>query len=147
MRRLLYILIMCSIFAACDKLPANGDLDGMWQVMEIEHNGKVKNMQMERVYMSIQLKLFELTDVQEVAASRFYGYFEHKGDSLKLWQFSRYSHNETAADDNIPFTEKELPILNKWGFYSLKESFKVEKLTKDLLIIKSDSARIKYIKF
>ncbi len=94
-------------------MPANGDLDGMWQIVEIEHDGQTRNAQAEQVYMSIQLRLFQLS----------------------------------AEDNNLPYTDQDVNKLSKWGYYSLNETFHVEKLTRNILVMKSDSARIKYIKF
>lgn len=144
MKRLLYILIMCSFFCSCDKMPANGDLDGMWQIVEIEHDGQTRNVQAEQVYMSIQLRLFQLTDYP---GNTVYGYFEHKGDEIRFWKFSYPSQQESAEDNNLPYTEQDVKKLNKWGYYSLNETFHVEELTRNILVMKSDSARIKYIKF
>lgn len=136
---------MCSALIACDKMPANGDLDGMWQIMEIEHNGIVKNVAKDQLYMSIQLKLFMLGDT--VNSRRFYGYFEHKGDSMHLWQFSYASKNETDADDNIIIPEANMEQLSPWGFYSTDEKFKVVTLTKNTLELKNNLSTIRYIKF
>ena len=145
MKKLLHILIMCFLLTACDKLPANGDLDGMWQLIEVEHNGVIRNVKEDQVYMSIQLKLFMLGD--RVNSMRYYGYFNHEGDSIYFWQFSYPSMNESDDDNNLPVEEEDKGELERWGFYSLKEIFKVEKLTKDLLIMQSDSVKIRYIKF
>lgn len=145
MKKLLHILIMCFLLTACDKLPANGDLDGMWQLIEVEHNGVIRNVKEGQVYMSIQLKLFMLGD--RVNSMRYYGYFNHEGDSIFFWQFSYPSMNESDDDNNLPVEEEDKGELERWGFYSLKERFKVEKLTKDLLIMQSDSVKIRYIKF
>lgn len=136
---------MCSALTACDKLPANGDLDGMWQVMKIEHNGEEQNVANDQVYMSIQLKLFMLGSLE--IPRRYYGYFEHKGDSMHLWQFSFASTNESEADNNLPISKEETYRLNPWGFYSLDERFKVETLTKNQLILKNETSRIHFIKF
>lgn len=136
---------MCFLLTACDKLPANGDLDGMWQLIEVEHNGVIRNVKEGQVYMSIQLKLFMLGD--RVNSMRYYGYFNHEGDSIFFWQFSYPSMNESDDDNNLPVEEEDKGELERWGFYSLKERFKVEKLTKDLLIMQSDSVKIRYIKF
>lgn len=145
LKKLLYILIMCSSLSACDKLPANGDLDGMWKVVKIEHNGKELPIVSDQVCMSIQLKLFMLDEYKHTR--KYFGYFEHKGDSIKFWNFSYESRNENESQNNFPIEEKDKSILEPWGFYSLNEAFKVEKLTKDILIIKNDSTQISYIKF
>jgi len=142
---LLYILIMCTALFSCDKMPANGDLDGMWQIMEIEEGGKTTDMKLEQVYMSIQLKLFQLGD--KLNGRRYYGYFERTGDTMHFWQFSYASLNESAADDNTPIKEENVSLIHPYGFRTIDERFTIEKLTKDLLILRNDSVRIRYIKF
>lgn len=136
---------MCSLLFACDKMPANGDLDGMWQIIEIEHDGVKTNVKQNQVYMSIQLKLFMLGDKNE--SRLYFGYFEHKGDSMFFRQFSYLSKNESAEDNNLPIEEENKGLLKRWGYNSLDERFKVEKLTKDVLVLKNNLSTIRYIKF
>lgn len=143
-RIILSLLLVCSMFISCDKMPMNGDLDGMWKIVEIEHNGIVQNTEDDDLYMSIQLKLFQLSTIP---LNYVYGYFEHKDNKIHFWQFSYYSNNESTADDNTRIPESDKEFLKKWGYYSLDETFEVEKLNRNELILKSNSVRIKYVKF
>lgn len=138
------ILLALFTFLSCDKMPANGDLDGMWKIMEIEHDGTVRNTEDEHLYMSIQLGLFEL---YTPPMHSVFGYFDHKDNTIRFYQFSHNSSNESESDDNYPYSESEISWLSQWGHYSLDETFNIEKLTRNELILKSDSTRIKYIKF
>src|SRR3712207_6070278 len=72
MKRIIpYIIITATLlFSACDKVPENGLLDGLWQLMEIEDEGTRKDISQEHLYCSFQLKLFMLGD--RVKNSRAY---------------------------------------------------------------------------
>lgn len=133
------------MFCSCDKMPANGDLDGMWQIVEIERDGNTQNVQADRIYMSIQLKLFMLGEQNN--PNKCYGYFEHVGDKIRFWKFSYDSAHESEADDNLPVEEENIQFIKLWGFYTLDETFNVEHLTKNDMTLRSDSVRIRYIKF
>ena len=136
---------MCTALFSCDKMPANGDLDGMWQIMEIERGGTTTDMKQQQMYMSIQLSLFQLGDIKN--ARRYYGYFKHEGGTIHFWKFSYASANETSADNNEPITADNVSLLHPYGFHALDETFTVVKLTRDLLILQNDSTTIRYIKF
>ncbi len=142
---ILYIISCCWIITACDKLPKNGDLDGMWQVLTIEHNGKTDNIKDLQYYLSFQLDLFQLTTIRNNKI--YYGYFDHKNDSIIFRQFSDMAEEHPTAPDNYPITSENISIINKWGFYALKDSFQIELLTKDDMILRSKYSRITYRKF
>lgn len=145
MKHILYILICAAALFSCDKLPANGDLDGMWQIMEIERGDSVENVKTKQLYMSIQLKLFQLDDVPN---DRLYiGYFEYKGYTLRFWKTSYPSKNESDKDDNVVIEPSRLYLLHPFGLSSTDETFTVDKLTRDVLILHNDSTRITYRKF
>lgn len=141
----LYIYLVCLAICSCDKLPKNGDLDGMWQVLTIEHNGTTDNIKESQYYLSFQLDLFQLTTTRNNKI--YYGYFDHKNDSIIFRQFSDMAEEHPTAPDNYPITSDNISIINQWGFYALKDSFKIELLTKDDMILRSKHARITYRKF
>ena len=49
--------------------------------------------------------------------------------------------------DNYPITPENISIIKQWGFYSLKDTFKIEHLTKNDMTLRSKYARITYRKF
>lgn len=148
MKKLVYTLITilcCWITTACDKLPKNGDLDGMWQLLTIEHNGTTDDVKDSQLYLSFQLDLFQLTTVKNNKI--YYGYFDHVNDSLIFRQFSDMAEEHPTAPDNYPITQENISIINQWGYYALKDTFKIEHLTKDDMVLRSKYARITYRKF
>ena len=65
---------------ACDKVPMNGNLDGMWQLMAIQYNttGSVSDVKISRLYYSFQLHLVELNNNEAFA------HFSHRNDSIVM---------------------------------------------------------------
>ena len=148
MKKLVYTLfaILCLwITTACDKLPKNGDLDGMWQLMTLAHNGTTYNVKDLQLYLSFQLDLFQLTTVKNNKI--YYGYFDHINDSLIFRQFSDMAEEHPTDPDNYPITPENISIIKQWGYYSLKDTFKIEHLTKNDMTLRSKYARITYRKF
>ena len=140
-----YLFLICIIINSCDKLPQNGDLDGMWQVLTIELNGTIDNIKDSQYYLSFQLDLFQLTTTRNNKI--YYGYFDHKNDSIIFRQFSDMAEEHPTSPDNYPITSENISIINQWGFYTLRDSFYIEHLTKDDMILRSKYARITYRKF
>ncbi len=142
---LLACCIMATMASCENKWPKNGDLDGQWQLLTIEHNGETRNVKDSQYYLSFQLDLFQLSIVNN--RQRYYGYFDRNGNTLVFRQFSDMAENDLATTDNQPLTEQQISILQQWGYYKLNESFTIESLSGSDMILKSDSARITYRKF
>ena len=140
-----YLFLICIIISSCDKLPKNGDLDGMWHLMTIEHGGTTDNVKDTQLYLSFQLNLFQLTTIENNKIC--YGYFDHNGDSIIFRQFSEMAEEHPTSPDNYPITSENISIINQWGFYALRDSFYIEHLTKNDMILRSKYARITYRKF
>ena len=129
--------------ASCDKLPKNGDLDGMWQLMTIEHGGTTDNVKDKQLYLSFQLDLFQLTQISD--GKIYYGYFDNFGDRIVFRNFSDMAEEHPDKPDNYPVTD--LSIIEPWGYYALSDTFYVESLSKDNMSLRSKYARITYRKF
>lgn len=158
MRRLtlLLICIVGLLFNSCEnKWPANGFLDGMWQIMNIQHKGEFvysydeNNPPVENrdiLYICFQLKLFELTYREK--PHLFYGRFERNDSKLRLYQLSYDSRNEVATDDNVLISDSLVETTIKpWGLYQNDNTFNIIKLTEDDMILQNDSAIITLRKF
>ena len=80
----IYILLFLigAIFASCDKLDKNGDLDGAWQLTSLQRSEDetVVADKNSRIYYYFKLDLMEL---REVSDTMYYlARFQHIGDSL-----------------------------------------------------------------
>lgn len=152
MKRYLYTLLYiyavltgCYMFSACDKLPKNGDLDGMWQLLTIEHEGIITDVKDNQLYLSFQLDLFQLN--QRSNNKFYYGYFHNDGKQIIFSQFSDMAEEHPDAPDNYPIDEDNIGIIEQWGYYALTDTFKIEYLTKNNMTLCSKHARITYRKF
>ncbi len=151
-RNILFSLIVVLVLSACDKLPKNGDLDGMWQLMTIEKTGmSPENVKSKKLYYSFQLDLVQFNDANTQSdRTAYYAYFNHKGDSLSLNTLCKPCTNESEDDDNVPFTQEEIEVqqvMASWGIYTLNPRFKVMKLDSDAMILQSEEVRLTFRKF
>lgn len=145
-----FIPIIAFLFAillsGCDKLPANGDLDGMWQLMSIQQGNTIKEMKAERLYCSFQLKLFMLGDKKD--PRHYFGYFEHNDNTLHFHTFTfRSEYVEGGKIDELMKDEKDLAVIAPWGFYSTDCIYNVVKLNSSELILEHNDIKIVYRKF
>ncbi len=141
-------LVLSILATSCDKVPKNGDLDGMWQLMILEKAGEQpENVKTKKIYYSFQLDLVQLNDVAHSGRNAYYAYFKNSGDSLFIRKICFPSTNESAADNNIEFTDEDLPKLAPWGIYTLNPRFKIWKLDSDDMILQSKEAKLIFRKF
>lgn len=152
MKNILFILLLFALCISCDKVPMNGDLDGMWQLMVKEDANGAKNVKTDKIYMSFQLHLVQFDGPNKDNGGKFhsrlyYGRFKHEGDSLFIYDLCHNSKNETATDNNEWITEAELDKLEQWGIYSLNNRYKVVKLDSDAMILRREDLVLTYRKF
>lgn len=150
-----YILSLLTILCitACDKLPSNGDLDGMWQLMSIEHNGIVTDVKSNQEYWSIRKNLVQFNDLTD---SRKFAHFQRQGDTFVIYDLCHESRNEKGDDNDEWITYDERDILAKWGLFPepdsqhperLSQTFRFELLNYDNMILTSGSYRLIFRKF
>lgn len=150
------ISILYIFLCSCEnKWPENGDLDGMWQITNIQHNGECvysydENNPPENNkdihYISFQLKLFQLNYRDDDIM--YYGRFERKGGSIRFYQLSYNSKNEKLSDDNVLIPDSLIDTtVKQWGLYKNDNTFNIIKLTEDDMILQNDSVGIVLRKF
>ncbi|MDR2118099.1 MAG: lipocalin-like domain-containing protein [Tannerellaceae bacterium] len=135
-KNILYCLIFIWLASSCYKASMNGKLDGMWQLMEIDKaGGECVDTKQERRYYSIQLRLLSL---RKADGYQFLGRFVYTGDSLWIHDVRIYQ-----AEDRPASKEQLLPF----GISDLSERFKVETITHEQMILKSEYATLRFRKF
>jgi len=137
MRKLLFCTIaLCLSIASCTlERSDNGDLDGFWQLTQVDSltNGRSADMKESRVFWSVQ------TDLLQVWAE---GYaqvlfrFDHKGDSLLL--SSPYEIKRWEGD--VAITNAD--TLRVYGINELEERFRVAQLDGGTMILQSTMLRL-----
>jgi hypothetical protein len=121
---ILLIFIFLIGITSCQKASINGDLDGMWQLMKIEKKDKPTEV-LGQLYYCIQLHMVQLQ-----GAATCHGTFSHKGDSIYL-VIRGSNKSEVAA----------------YGMNDTIQSFGIENLSSEKMILNSSYARLQFRKF
>lgn len=142
MKKIFYIVVITLLtLTSCEiNFSTNGKLDALWQITEIQvKDGQPQNVVDEQLTWAFQFNLLELRSNKDYpnAMCRF----EHKGDSLRIYQPLRAFFHES----DIPFDDAN--ELHPYGLYTLDEHFKVETLNSDRMILSSDSVRVVFRRY
>lgn len=146
-KALIYILLATlATFTSCEnKMPKNGDLDGLWQLMEISDNGKVENVKDSSIYCSFQLKLFMLGSEKD-GPRAYFGYFTRTGNMIRFYNFTYRSNYTDQSNEDVLMTEKDIDVIKPWGFYSTDCTYELKVLTDSYLVLNKDKTTITYRK-
>lgn len=147
MRRLPYILflVLGLLLASCDKVPVNGKLDGMWQLMEIITPEGITDVKANKTYISFQLDLSQW----QQGGVFYYSHFCRTGEYLFFVDmYSPAKHTPDDPDDH-PVTQEEIDqgVLAPWGVHTLNPSFLILELTSSKMTLLGDSSTLKFRKF
>lgn len=137
-------LIFTIFLSGCDKWPTNGNLDGMWQLVEI-HTDKGKNdVRSEKRYCSFQLRLFCLGD--NLITQRIFGYFEHNGNTIRFHTFTfRSAYTEDNNIDKL-LTDDDIATIKPWGFNSTDCVLDIVELSNNTMILATNDTILTYRK-
>ncbi len=147
MKSLTIFIAMSALLSAasCDKMPENGKLDGMWQIMSVNyaHNSaydSLVSLRPQKVYMSFQLKLVQirtggLSGITKM--SYILSRFKRSGSSLLLYDF----YAQRFADD-VLLTDSATTVLHCIGIDGLSADFHIDRLDDDQMQLSSSYARL-----
>ena len=127
---LIYIFWLACI-PACQKAPINGDLDGRWQIMEIEKNGETFEVKESQLYYNFSLHVCMLT---------YYGGQFTDGNM-------KYDGQTITMDFPYVKTTGQYAILKQYGIYSNPVTFTVEFHGKDRMTLYNSDSTISLRKF
>lgn len=154
-----HLKIIIALFAVmfsltgCDKVPNNGDLDDMWQLMSIEEDGIVTNTKERQVYWSIRTNLVQFNSKY---TERKYAHFTRNGNTLNIFDLCFMSANENEQDNDEWITYEEREVMEPWGLClekdperegRLRQTFTIELLNNDNMILTSGKFRLIFRKF
>ena len=133
------------IFTSCESYLINGDLDGFWQVQEIEwlETGDVVQCNNEAFYAFqrhiVQLTQYPSTHVMGQMSTRYHASFDWQGDSISMGDFREY---------DLDGSKKKTPLseLKKFGLCQEYTTFHIL-LSPKKLTLTSDSTRISLRKY
>lgn len=126
------ILVMMSGLQSCQKAPINGDLDGLWEIMEVYPEIAEKDkLVTDRIFYAFELHICQI---------RAYGVFEFYADM-------RYDGNTLWLDIPGELDSYQLQLLRQVGISENPVTFQVEFPDSKTLILSNDQNMIKLRKF
>lgn len=138
MKKLSFLLFILLLISSCGKLPMNGQLDGMWQLMSIAPvGGEEIDTKKQQLYYNVQLELLAL---QRGGSVEYLGRFVQSSDSLIVYDFRVH-----ISGDNS--TQAVPGDLAPWGIQGTSERFGIEKLDGDKMVLRSGEALLSFRKF
>lgn len=152
------ITLTLLLVLSCDKLPDNGNLDGMWQLMAVENraSGECTDWSGNQRYWSFRLRLVQYSTHQGISKEVLYAHFEQEGSILWLTDFCTAAKYEKEADDNEWLTPDDASRLAPWGFTPLPDpaahtktvaTFQIEQLSASTLVLSNENVILTFRKF
>lgn len=150
----LLLLLILGVYS-CDKLPQNGDLDGMWHLQQTRN----LNLAMQEdedvseglIYWCVQLDLLQIKSKKRVmyrdeATGRntynAFCRFEHKGTALYI---NKVYLSFDVTDSLL--TNPDTRIMEPYGIVGCADTFHIEHLGSKQMILVSDDKRLVFRKF
>lgn len=153
-----YILLIVAIileFTACDKLPQNDELEGMWHLQQIVHKDEVpertENIKEKRYYWSFQLSMLQIYSNTDVI-------FEDKSAKQKTYiancQFFRSGYYLDISKVYLNLVEHDsllvdpnTDLMERFGIVGNSDLFFIEHLGSKQMTLVSDEKRLFFRKF
>ena len=134
LRILVAIIAVVGGLVFCDKVEDNGNFAGQWQLTEWKSlpDGQVKYDKYSRIYYCVQLDLMEFRGLGDSYLTRFH----RTADSLKIGTVYHGSRDEIVGIEELA----------KYGVPS-DGGFAIERLSKQALVLSSDTVRLTFRKF
>ena len=139
------ISLLCFAAAAtgmtsCDglEMSQNGKLEGYWHIVEFDTlaTGGVCDMSEGTLFLGVQMRLMSFYDSSSKVANLF-SHFEKTDSTLRFYDFFR---DDRLAGDH---RETDISATRSYGINDLNETFYIEHLSSNSLILKGSTLRIK----
>lgn len=128
--------------SGCTPEADNGELDGMWKLRTIAYQTG-EQVSCEDLYYIISHRLIELAwsyeDKRPGQEMTYYlGRFQHKGDSLYIYDFRHYKHEENKVS---------VEELNRFGLQYEETGFRITTLNSSHMTLQAPHATLYFRKF
>lgn len=154
-------VIVASLFMSCDKVSRNGDIDGLWQLENVQGGlpdiNYVGNEADDMHYWAFHLTLVQYyKPIGMSSTQRYYSHFAIARDSLYLYDFCFPSANETEEDNNVWMTEETCSEIREWGLNPIadplnegrvKQSLHIDHLDRNRMILSSGTTLLQFRKY
>ncbi len=119
----------------------NGDLDGFWYMRQVDtlSTGSQTDVHEKRIFWSY---IGTLMQTEGSGSQQIIYRFEHNNTQLRVYDPYK---NIWVNDQKV--TEEEMGLLRTVGINALDETFSVEKLTSDEMVLRSNTLRLHFIKY
>lgn len=120
----------------------NGDLDGMWQMTQIDtlSTGGQTDMRNSGIFWSVQKNLLQTSALYNNDLGVFFR-FRHNNAQLTI--SNPYFNNRQEGDIKV----EEPEVLQKYGIDGLEQTFDIEQLTSGRMKLKSERFRLHFRKY
>lgn len=132
------------IMGGCKKAPINSDFEGMWILERFTTRADREVHNCERMYISIQLWVAELSEKQGTHGYDSYigrCIYDEEGETIIMREFYKRA---ATSDSGIAATVEQL---NPWGINTTETEFRVVKADGKRLILESDYALLELKRF
>ncbi|MBQ2950079.1 MAG: lipocalin-like domain-containing protein [Prevotella sp.] len=143
MRRLLYFTLSLIMITSCTLDSSdNGALDGYWQLSSIDTlaNGHSVNMRDSGIFWAFNFNLLVTRSTKEPSGEILYD-FENTDDNLIL------SNPYILYRDSSDIKVTDVNLLKKYGVNSLLETFTIEHLNSNKMVLQSNLVRLNFRKY
>ncbi|MBO5467367.1 MAG: lipocalin-like domain-containing protein [Prevotella sp.] len=143
MRRLLYFTLSLIMISSCTLDSSdNGALDGYWQLSSIDTlaNGHSVNMRDSGIFWAFNFNLLVTRSTKEPLGEILYD-FENTDDNLIL------SNPYILYRDSSDIKVTDVNLLKKYGVNSLLETFTIEHLNSNKMVLQSNLVRLNFRKY
>lgn len=122
----------------------NGRLDGFWQLQRLDTlaTGGSTDMVPRRIFWSVQARLLQVSDLNYVHDECILR-FEQQDGQLHVW--SPYVVDHAGSD--IPVGADESELLHPFGIQELDETYAIERLDDDRLILRGSLLRLSFRRY
>ena len=138
MKKITFLFAAFLLLTSCEiEFSNNGKLDGFWQMIAVDTLATQHTLDLKtsgRTW-AFQGRLLEMRDTKG-GNSDLYFSFEHRGDSLLLT--APYFSDRDADDIKI----ESVDPLKPYGVNGLSESFSIEKLSGNKMVLRSKTLRL-----
>lgn len=125
---------------SCDglEMSQNGKLEGYWHIVEFDTlaTGGVCDMSEGTLFLGVQMRLMSFYDSSSKVANLF-SHFEKTDSTLRFYDFFR---DDRLAGDH---RETDISATRLYGINDLNETFYIEHLSSNTMILKGTRLRIK----
>ncbi len=140
-----FVALMTAV-SGCDKTPANGPLDGQWQLLSISTPDGQRETKDRATYLCFQLNLTQWFRPEHQS---IYAHFTHRADSIRFYDFARVSAQAATGDDDEWITPREMHegAMDDWGIHSADITFRVQQLSGSRLVLEREDTVLTFRKF